>query len=57
MRNHLYLIKKHKIKFNIIGVALNQFLKIFIYSIYFILRLRFYKLKMMLKGVIDSYKY
>ena len=57
MRNHLYLIKKHKIKFNMIGVALNQFLKIFSYLIYFILRLRFYKLKMMLKGVIDSFKY
>ncbi len=57
MRNHIYLIKKHKNKFNVIGVLLNQFFKIFIYSIYFILKLRFCKLKMMLKGVVDSLKY
>ena len=55
-RNHIYLIRKHSIKFNLFGVFINQFLKIFSYSIYFILRFRFTKLKMLYKGLIHAFK-
>ena len=54
IRNHIYLVKKHSDKFNFIGVLLYQFLKILFYSIYFILRLRFSKLKMVYKGFNDG---
>ena len=55
-RNHIYLIRKHSIKFNLFGVFINQFLKIFSYSIYFILRFRFRKLKMLYKGLMHAFK-
>lgn len=55
-RNHIYLIRKHLIKFNLFGVFINQFLKIFSYSIYFIFRFRFTKLKMLYKGLIHALK-
>jgi len=54
IRNHIYLLKKHSDKFNFIGVLFYQFLKILFYSIYFILRLRFSKLKMVYKGLNDG---
>lgn len=54
IRNHIYFVKKHSDKFNFIGVLLYQFLKIFFYSIYFILRLRFRKLKMVYRGIHDG---
>jgi len=54
IRNHIYLIKKHSDKFNFIGVLFYQFLKILFYSIYFILRLRFSKLKMVYRGLNDG---
>jgi len=54
IRNHIYLVKKHSDKFNFIGVLFYQFLKILFYSIYFILRLRFSKLKMVYKGLNDG---
>lgn len=54
IRNHIYLVKKHSDKFNFIGVLFYQFLKILFYSIYFILRLRFSKLKMVYKGFNDG---
>jgi hypothetical protein len=57
IRNHIYLIKKHGDKFNFIGVVFYQFFKIFFYSIYFLLRLRFNKLKMVYNGFIDGINY
>ena len=54
IRNHIYLVKKHSDKFNFIGVLFYQFLKILFYSIYFILRLRFSKLKMVYRGLNDG---
>jgi len=56
IRNHIYLVKKHSDKFNFIGVLLYQFLKILFYSIYFIMRLRFSKLKMVYRGLNDGIK-
>jgi len=56
IRNHIYLIKKHSHKFNFMGVLLYQFVKILFYSIYFILRFRFKKFKMIYKGLIDGLK-
>ena len=54
IRNHIYLVKKHSDKFNFIGVLFYQFLKILFYSIYFIIRLRFSKLKMVYRGLNDG---
>ncbi|MFL2665781.1 MAG: glycosyltransferase family 2 protein [Flavobacteriaceae bacterium] len=54
IRNHIYLVKKHSDKFNFIGVLLYQFFKILFYSVYFILRLRFSKLKMIYRGLNDG---
>jgi len=56
IRNHIYLLRKHSNNFNICGVLLNQFFKIISYSIYFLIRLRFKKLKMIYKGLIDGIK-
>jgi len=57
IRNHIYLIKKHGDNFNFIGVVFYQIFKILFYSIYFLLRLRFNKLKMVFKGFIDGINY
>jgi len=54
IRNHIYLIIKHSNQFNFIGKWLYQFYKIMGYSIYFIIKLRFLKLKMVYKGAIDG---
>ena len=55
VRNHIYLIKKHTF-FNSIGSCIYQILKITSYSIYFILRGRFEKFKMVWRGVLDGIK-
>tara|TARA_B100001059_G_scaffold47083_1_gene40003 strand:- start:54 stop:977 length:924 start_codon:yes stop_codon:yes gene_type:complete len=56
VRNHIYLIKKHSF-FNSIGSWTYQILKITSYSIYFILRCRFEKLKMVWQGLLDGIKF
>ena len=55
-KNHLYLLRKHNQKFNLLGLILYQFIKLFFYSIYFILRFRFNKLKIIYKGLNDGLK-
>ena len=56
IRNHILIIKKHSDLFNPFGTRLFQIFKISSYSIYFIFRLRFTKLNMVFKGLLDSYK-
>ena len=56
IRNHILVLRKHSQIFNPIGSVLYQALKIFSYSTYFIIRLRFIKLKMVFKGLKDSLK-
>ena len=56
VRNHIYLIKKHSL-FNSIGSWTYQILKITSYSIYFILRGRSGKLKMVWRGLLDGIKF
>ena len=56
VRNHIYLIKKHSFLFNNLGSWLYQIFKIFSYSIYFILRGRLGKFKMVWRGVSDGIK-
>ena len=56
VRNHIYLIKKHSF-FNSIGSWTYQILKIISYSIYFVLRCRFEKLKMVWRGLLDGIKF
>ena len=55
-KNHLYLLRKHHKKFNLLGLILYQFIKLFFYSIYFILRFRFNKLRIIYKGLNDGLK-
>ena len=55
-KNHIYFLRKHSEKFNFFGVVLYQLMKLISYSIYFILRFRFNKLKMIYKGLIDGMK-
>ena len=54
IRNHILLLKKHSKSFNAIGVSLFQLIKILSYLIYFLIRFRFNKFKMVLKGFIDA---
>ena len=54
IRNHILLLKKHSKSFNAIGVSLYQLIKILSYLIYFLIRFRFNKFKMVLKGFIDA---
>ena len=56
IRNHILILKKHSDLFNSFGTRLYQIFKIISYSIYFISRLRFTKLNMVFKGLLDSYK-
>ena len=56
VRNHIYLINKHALFFNSTGAMTYQILKITSYSIYFILRCRFEKLKMVWRGMLDGIK-
>ena len=53
IRNHILILKKHSDLFNSIGTRIYQIFKIISYSIY---RLRFTKLNMVYKGLLDSYK-
>ena len=54
IRNHILLLNKHSKSFNTIGVILFQAIKILSYLIYFLIRFRFNKFKMVLKGLIDA---
>jgi len=54
IRNHILLLKKHSKLFNATGVYIYQLIKILSYLIYFLIRFRFYKFKMVLKGLIDA---
>ena len=54
IRNHILLLKKHSKSFNLIGVLLYQLIKILSYLIYFLIRFRFNKFKMVLKGLVDA---
>ena len=56
IRNHILILKKHSDLFNSFGTRVFQIFKIISYSIYFIFRLRFTKLNMVFKGLLDSYK-
>jgi len=56
IRNHILILKKHSDLFNSFGTRVFQVFKIISYSIYFIFRLRFTKLNMVYKGLLDSYK-
>ena len=56
IRNHILILKKHSDLFNSLGTRMYQIFKIISYSIYFIFRLRFTKLNMVYKGLLDSYK-
>ena len=55
VRNHIYLIKKHTF-FNTLGSCIYQIVKIFAFSIYFILRGRFVKFKMVWRGLFEGIK-
>ena len=55
-KNHIYLLRKHINKFNFLGLILYQSIKLFFYSVYFILRLRFNKLRIIYQGIIDGLK-
>ena len=54
IRNHILLLKKHSKSFNLIGILIYQLIKIFSYLIYFLIRLRFNKVKMVSKGLVDA---
>ena len=56
IRNHIYFIQKHHKKFNFFGKWIYQFFKILLFSFYFIIRMRFKKLSMVYKGLIDGLK-
>ena len=56
IHNHILILKKHSDLFNSFGTRIYQIFKIISYSIYFICRLRFTKLIMVYKGLLDSYK-
>ena len=55
-RNHLYFLKKNRNEFNLLGIILYQIFKFFSYSIYFLFKLRFKKLSMVSKGLLDGLK-
>ena len=57
IKNHILLLKKHTKKFNFFGIILFQFFKIISYSIYFLIRFRFNKLRIVYKGLFDALKF
>ena len=57
IRNHIILLKKHKNLFNSIGIMFFQIFKIVSYIFYFLIRLRFNKLGMVVKGLKDGLIY
>ena len=54
IRNHILLLKKHSKSFNVLGVFTFQLIKILSYLIYFLIRFRFNKFRMVLKGLVDA---
>ncbi len=54
IRNHILILKKHSKSFNLIGVLTYQLIKILSYLIYFLIRFRFNKFKMVLNGLIAA---
>ena len=54
IRNHILLLKKHSKSFNLIGVLTYQLIKASSYLIYFLIRFRFNKFKMVSKGLVDA---
>ncbi len=54
IRNHLFILRKHPKAFNTVGSWGYQFIKLTGYSLYFIIRGRFHKLKMVWKGFYDG---
>ena len=54
IRNHILLLKKHSKSFNVLGVFTFQIIKILSYLIYFLIRFRFNKFRMVLKGLVDA---
>ena len=54
IRNHIFLLKKHSKLFNRIGTIFFQSIKILSYLLYFLIRLRFNKFNIVLKGFIDA---
>jgi len=53
-RNHIILLRKHKSDYNSLGIVIFQLLKITLFSLYFILRLRKKKFINLWKGVYDG---
>ena len=51
IRNHILLLKKHKNLFNFFGIVFFQIIKITSYIFYFLIKFRFNKLTMVLKGL------
>ena len=51
IRNHILLLKKHKNLFNFFGIVFFQIIKTTSYIFYFLIRFRFNKLTMVLKGL------
>lgn len=51
IRNHILLLKKHKNLFNFFGIVFFQIIKTTSYIFYFLIRFRFNKLIMVLKGL------
>ena len=51
IRNHILLLKKHKNLFNFFGIVFFQIIKTTSYIFYFLIKFRFNKLTMVLKGL------
>ena len=56
IRNHIFLLRKNKDIFNSFGILVFQFFKILSYSLYFTIRLRINKLKMVYNGLKDGFR-
>ena len=56
IRNHIFLLRKNKDIFNFFGILVFQFFKILSYFIYFTIRLRINKLKMLYNGLKDGFR-
>ena len=56
IRNHIFLLRKNKDIFNSFGILVFQFFKILSYTLYFTIRLRINKLKMVYNGLKDGFR-
>lgn len=56
IRNHIFLLRKNKDIFNSFGILVFQFFKILSYTLYFTIRLRINKLKMVYNGFKDGFR-